>query len=439
VIRGAVAESVLGGGLLAAGSLLGWIGGDAVLGAGVGLLAYSGWHVRNVLRLALSLRGDGDPPESIGLWGDLFERLYRARREATVTRRRLAQIVQRFEEASAALPDAAVALGEFGAIDWCNDAAQRLLGLRTPRDLGQRITNVVRDPTFARYLGGEGDRVAGVEFAAPRGDGLILHARLIDIGSRRRLLVVRDVTQARRLEQVRRDFVANASHELRTPLTVVYGFLETLVADAGELPPRWRRPLELMTQQTLRMQRIIDDMLMLAQLESDGTHAESDINVPNMLQLIRNEAIALSGSRHHRVELDVDPRLWLRGNESELRSAFSNLVANAVQHTPDGTLITVRWQRRDGCPVLEVEDNGEGIAPEHLPRLSERFYRVDASRSRAGGGTGLGLAIVKHALARHDAELLIRSQVGLGSTFSCVFPADASRRPAAAVTSAASL
>ena len=438
-MRAAVAESVLGGGLLAAGSLLGWVGGDAGIGAGLGLLAYSGWHVRNVLRLALSLRGDGDPPESIGLWGDLFERLYQARREATVTRRRLAQIVQRFEEASAALPDAAVALGEFGAIDWCNEAAQRLLGLRTPRDLGQRITNVVRDPTFARYLGGEGDQVAGVEFAAPRGDGLILHARLIDIGSRRRLLVVRDVTQARRLEQVRRDFVANASHELRTPLTVVYGFLETLVADTDGLPPRWRRPLELMTQQTLRMQRIIDDMLMLAQLEGDGTHAESDINVPNMLQLIRNEAIALSGSRHHRVELDVDPRLWLRGNESELRSAFSNLVANAVQHTPDGTLITVRWQQRDGRPVLEVEDNGEGIAPEHLPRLSERFYRVDASRSRARGGTGLGLAIVKHALARHDAELLIRSQVGLGSTFSCVFPASAARRPAAAVTSAASL
>ena len=417
-----MAESVLGGGLLAAGWLLGWVGGDAGIGAGMGLLAYSGWHVRNVLRLAASLRGDGDPPESIGLWGELFERLYRARREATVTRRRLAQIVQRFEEASAALPDAAVVLGAFGAIDWCNEAAQRLLGLRMPRDLG-----------------GEGDRIAGVEFAAPQGDGLILHARLIDIGTHRRLLVVRDVTQARRLEQVRRDFVANASHELRTPLTVVYGFLETLATDADELPPRWRRPLELMTQQTLRMQRIVDDMLMLAQLESDGAHAESDINVPNLLQQIRNEAIALSGGRRHRVELEVDPRLWLRGNETELRSAFSNLVANAVQHTPDGTLITVRWQLRDGRPVLEVEDNGEGIAPEHLPRLSERFYRVDASRSRARGGTGLGLAIVKHALARHDAELLIRSQVGVGSAFSCVFPASAARRPALAVTNAASV
>lgn len=432
-----MAETALGGGLLASGALLGWIVGDAGIGAGLGLLAYVVWHLRNVLRLALSLRGDGDTPESIGLWGDLFERLYRARREATVTRRRLAQIVQRFEESSAALPDAAVALGEHGGIDWCNEAAQRLLGLRTPRDLGQRITNVVRDPSFARYFNGEGDRAMGVEFSAPQDDRLILHAQIIAFGQGRQLLLVRDITQGRRLEQVRRDFVANASHELRTPLTVVYGFLETLTADAGELPERWRRPLDLMTQQTLRMQRIIDDMLMLAQLEGDSRrHAEGDVNVPNLLQQIRSEAIALSGGRRHRVEVHADPQLWLRGNETELRSAFANLVGNAVQHTPDGSLITVRWGLLDGCPVLAVQDNGEGIAAEHLPRLSERFYRVDASRSRARGGTGLGLAIVKHALARHDAELLIESQVGVGSTFSCVFPATATARRVATVTEA---
>jgi two-component system phosphate regulon sensor histidine kinase PhoR len=437
VIRGVVAESALGGGLLAVGALIGWIGGNAGLGAGVGTLLYVGWHLRNVLRLSASLYGDGDTPESIGLWGDLFERLYQTRRDVTATRRRLAQIVQRFEESSAALPDAAVALGENGGIDWCNEAAQRLLGLRTPRDLGQRVTNVVRDPSFARYFNGEGDRVTGVEFPAPQSTGLILHAQVIDFGQRRRLLVVRDVTQGRRLEQVRRDFVANASHELRTPLTVVYGFLETITADNAELPERWRRPLELMTQQTLRMQRIIDDMLMLAQLESDSAHGtETDVNVPNLLQLIRSEAAALSGSRGHRIELDVDGSLWLRGNEAELRSAFSNLVGNAVQHTPDGSLITMRWGLQDGCPMLEVADNGDGIAAEHLPRLSERFYRVDASRSRARGGTGLGLAIVKHALARHDAELRIRSQVGAGSTFSCVFDAVAARSavPASDVT-----
>ena len=423
-----MAEAALGVGLLVAGALIGWIGGDAGVGAWLGLLAYVAWHLRNVLRLALSLRGDGDTPESIGLWGDLFERLYRARRETTVTRRRLAQIVQRFEESSAALPDAAVAIGDNGDIDWCNEAAQRLLGLRTPRDLGQRITNVVRDPSFTRYFNGEGDRAAGAEFTAPHDDDLILHAQMIAFGQGRQLLLVRDITHGRRLEQVRRDFVANASHELRTPLTVVYGFLETLSVDAGDLPDRWRRPLDLMTQQTLRMQRIIDDMLMLAQLEGDsGRHAEADVNVPNLLQQIRSEAIALSGSRRHRVEVHADPQLWLRGNETELRSAFANLVGNAVQHTPDGSLITVRWGAVDGGPVLAVQDNGEGIAAEHLPRLSERFYRVDASRSRARGGTGLGLAIVKHALARHEAELRVQSQVGVGSTFSCAFPATAAR------------
>lgn len=439
MIRGAVAETALGGGLLAGGALLGWMAGDAGTGAGLGLLGYVAWHVRNILRLVVSLHRDGDTPESVGLWGELFDTLHRSRREATTTRRRLAQIVQRFEESGAALPDAAVALGEDGCIDWCNEAAQRLLGLRTPRDLGQRITNVVRHPAFARYFNGDGERAAGVEFPAPQGDALMLHAQIVGFGQGRRLLVVRDVTQGRRLEQVRRDFVANASHELRTPLTVVYGFLETLVHDAAELPERWRRPLELMTQQTLRMQRIIDDMLMLAQLEGDGGRGvDSDVNIPNLLQLIRSEAIALSGSRRHRIQIDTDPGLWLRGNEAELRSAFSNLVGNAVQHTPDGSTITIRWQLQDDSPVLEVQDNGEGIAAEHLPRLSERFYRVDASRSRAKGGTGLGLAIVKHALARHEAELRVRSQVGQGSTFSCVFaPAAACPAPrCAGVTNA---
>jgi two-component system phosphate regulon sensor histidine kinase PhoR len=183
-----------------------------------------------------------------------------------------------------------------------------------------------------------------------------------------------------------------------------------------------------MTQQTLRMQRIIDDMLMLAQLEGDSSnHIEGDINVPNLLQLIRGEALVLSGTRGHCIELDIDAQLWLRGNETELRSAFSNLVGNAVQHTPDGSLVRVRWRLRDGHPVLNVEDNGEGIASEHLPRLSERFYRVDPSRSRARGGTGLGLAIVKHALARHDAELIVHSSPGHGSTFTCRFPAIAAR------------
>jgi two-component system phosphate regulon sensor histidine kinase PhoR len=438
VIRGAGEEIALGGGLLATGALLGAVVDTAVVGAWLGLVVYLGWHLRNLLRLHASLQVDAETPESIGLWGELFERLYQTRREAAAIRRRLGLIVQRFEESSAALPDAAVLLAEDGRIDWCNEAAQRLLGLHTPRDLGQRITNVVRHPAFGAYFSGVGDPAEGVEFPSPNADEVMLQAQMVSFGQGRRLLVVRDITKIRRLEQVRRDFVANASHELRTPLTVIFGFLETLTAEPDKVPQRWQRPLELMTQQTVRMQRIIDDMLMLARLEGDTSRAGSgDVNVPNMLQLIRSEAQALSGARGHRLELDVDDGLWLRGSELELRSAFSNLVGNAVQHTPDGSLIRLRWQATpDGGARFEVLDNGEGIAAEHLPRLSERFYRVDASRSRARGGTGLGLAIVKHALARHGAELTIHSVPGEGSCFGCVFTADLVRRHGAAQRSA---
>jgi two-component system phosphate regulon sensor histidine kinase PhoR len=438
VIRGAGEEIALGGGLLATGALLGAVVDTAVVGAWLGLVVYLGWHLRNLLRLHASLQVDAETPESIGLGGELFERLYQTRREAAAIRRRLGLIVQRFEESSAALPDAAVLLAEDGRIDWCNEAAQRLLGLHTPRDLGQRITNVVRHPAFGAYFSGVGDPAEGVEFPSPNADEVMLQAQMVSFGQGRRLLVVRDITKIRRLEQVRRDFVANASHELRTPLTVIFGFLETLTAEPDKVPQRWQRPLELMTQQTVRMQRIIDDMLMLARLEGDTSRAGSgDVNVPNMLQLIRSEAQALSGARGHRLELDVDDGLWLRGSELELRSAFSNLVGNAVQHTPDGSLIRLRWQATpDGGARFEVLDNGEGIAAEHLPRLSERFYRVDASRSRARGGTGLGLAIVKHALARHGAELTIHSVPGEGSCFGCVFTADLVRRHGAAQRSA---
>ncbi len=434
---GWLAEAAIGGGLITAGFILGLVAGNGSNGSVAGLALYAGWHLRNVLRLGHSLRRDGDTPESLGLWGDLFERLHRARREALAGRRRLAQIVQRFEDSSAALPDAAVVLGEGGRIDWCNEAAERLLGLSTPRDLGQRITNVVRHPDFARYFNGQGARAEGVEFLSPVRNDLALHAQLVSFGHGRVLLVVRDVTQVQRLEQIRRDFVANASHELRTPLTVVHGFLETLTSDMAAVPQGWQRPLELMNQQTLRMQHIVDDMLILARLEGDGTRGmDRDLDVPTLLQSIRGEALVLSGSHGHRIDLDADPALWLRGNELELRSAFTNLISNAIQHTPDGCVVNIRWQTHGGGALLEVQDHGEGIAPEHLPRLSERFYRVDASRSRALGGTGLGLAIVKHALARHGADLRITSELGRGSTFSCVFPADLSRRVTRATAAA---
>jgi len=422
-LAGALAFAVVGG--LVFGRVDLWL---------VGVLAgYLLLQLANLYRLHrwLKHRREEDPPDLGGVWGDVVALVGRIHRRKNFHKRRIAQLLREFRRLTAAMPEGMILLSPEREIVWFNRTAAQLLGLRRKLDFGMRIENLVRQPEFTRYLE-SGPQASPVVVRYGPSSDRFLTCQLIQAGEQL-LLMVRDVTREARLEHMRKDFVANASHELRTPLTVVYGFLETLTRDGAAVPERWRRPLDLMTQQTLRMQRIIDDMLMLAQLEGDGGRgADSDVNIPNLLQLIRSEAIALSGSRGHRIEVDADPSLWLRGNEAELRSAVANLVGNAVQHTPDGSAISVRWQLQNDSPVLEVQDNGEGIAAEHLPRLSERFYRVDASRSRARGGTGLGLAIVKHAMARHDAELRIRSQVGQGSTFSCVFaPALARRMPAA--------
>jgi two-component system, OmpR family, phosphate regulon sensor histidine kinase PhoR len=432
----ALAEAWLVAALAAAGLAGGALAGSVRGGAALAALAYLGWHLFGLVRLLRALADDAETPQSSGLWGEAFERLYRARRESAARTRHLAQIVQRFEESAAALPDAAVALDGEHLVQWGNDAAQRLLGLRLPRDRGQRITNVVRHPAFVAYLGAPREAPGGVEFPAPASAERTLLAQLVAYGENRRLLVVRDVTEVRRIEQVRRDFVANASHELRTPLTVIYGFVETLHAERDALPGRWARPVELMRAQAVRMQRIVDDMLVLARLESTPVRADAqqEVDVAHLLEVIRGEALALAGSRGHRIALAADAGLRLVGNEAELRSAFANLVFNAVQHTPDGTGIELAWSRgADGAARFVVQDRGEGIAPEHIPRLTERFYRVETGRSRARGGTGLGLAIVKHALQRHGGELVIESAPGAGARFSCVFPAASAREHVGAV------
>lgn len=427
----AIAELCLASALAGLGGALGgWLAGSAgAAGGALGL--YALWHLVHLVLLLRSLTRPLELPDTLGLWAELYARVYRHQREVQARERLNLQRLSRFEETSAALPDAAVVLGADDTIRWCNEAAQRFLGLRPAQDLGQRLTHVVRHPDFVSYLergGGE----AGVEFPAPVNQNLTLQAQYVSQGGGRHLLVVRDVTPLRRLDQVRRDFVANASHELRTPLTVIYGFIESLDGERAQLPALWRRPIALMREQALRMQRILDELLQLARLDSAAAPPGTPVNVPALLEQLRLEAQALSGARGHVLEFQVDGGLWLRGNASELRSALGNLVSNAVQHTPDGTRIDVSWAAgAQGGAQFAVRDHGEGIAPEHLPRLTERFYRVDAGRSRAQGGTGLGLAIVKHALGRHGAELLIESELHRGSRFSCVFPRALSCSPAA--------
>jgi two-component system phosphate regulon sensor histidine kinase PhoR len=237
-------------------------------------------------------------------------------------------------------------------------------------------------------------------------------------------MLVEDITQARRLEQMRRDFVANVSHELRTPLTVINGYLETFIDSGDDCCLPWRQPMRRMHEQTERMLHLIEDLLILSRLETEGAQRpEHPVPVPELLHSVAEDALGLSGQRGHKIRVEADSELWLRGSEPELRSAFSNLIFNAVRHTPDRGEIVIRWYANEAGLHLEVEDDGEGIPATHIPRLTERFYRVDRGRARSHGGTGLGLAIVKHVLNRHEGRLRINSQVGVGSIFSCDFPA----------------
>jgi len=307
-------------------------------------------------------------------------------------------------------------------IEWCNPGAEVHLGLDAKRDGGILITNLVRHPEFVAFLGAE-PTAPPLRLKVTRdGRELALSLQVVPYGEEQKLLLSRDVTRFEEVETIRRDFVANVSHELRTPITVVAGFLENL-ADTPKPPPELlERSVHLMRDQTLRMQRLVEDLLTLSRLESEQYPLkEAPVDVCDLARKLGADARGLSHGRH-RVRLDLESRSWLNGSEDELRSAFGNLVSNAVRYTPEGGRITIGWSSRGTESVFWVQDTGIGIEPEHIPRLTERFYRVDRSRSRSTGGTGLGLAIVKHVLHRHQARLEVASEPGKGSTFSVVFP-----------------
>lgn len=391
----------------------------------LGTLVYLGTHLRNLYRLEHWLRVGRryHPPDAGGIWGDVFHGLYRLQQRNRKRKRRLAQFLERFEQVLGTLPDATVVLGADETIQWANDAARRLLNLRWPQDANRRIQNLVRNPMFIEYLA-RGAYADPVEIPSPADGTVRLALRVIPYGKDQSLLVARDMTRIHRLEQVRRDFVANVSHELRTPLTVVRGYLETLRGAGDEIPGDWEEPVAIMDQQVTRMQRIVEDLLLLARLEAEPPGAGTRVvQIPGMLAQLRDEARVLSGARAHTIELEVDPDLVLRGEEQALRSAFANIIFNAVQYTPEQGRIRIRWYADPEGAHLEVEDDGIGVPAQHIPRLTERFYRVDQARSRATGGTGLGLAIAKHALGRHGAALRVRSEIGVGTTFICDFPA----------------
>jgi len=309
-----------------------------------------------------------------------------------------------------------------GNLEWWNRAAETLLGLKTPQDGGQPVTNLVRHPRFKEYFERE-NYVEPLEIPSPINDHLRVQLNITRYGNNEHLMLVRDVTRIHQLEQMRKDFVANVSHELRTPLTVIAGYLETLLDNVDDVNPRWARALQQMGQQGARMQTLLNDLLLLAKLEATDYPSDNQpVAVETLLKTVQADAQALSGPRGQRISLDVEPGVRLKGSESELRSAFSNLVFNAVKYTQEGGSIRIRWWADAQGAHLTVQDSGPGIEAKHLPRLTERFYRVDSSRASNTGGTGLGLAIVKHVLLRHRGRLEISSVVGHGSTFTCHFP-----------------
>ncbi|MEY3219416.1 MAG: phosphate regulon sensor histidine kinase PhoR [Pseudomonadota bacterium] len=415
------------GGLLAMAWILGALVGSMTGWATILLSGYLLINLRNLYRLNQWLHVRKlDSPDARGLWGEVFYQIYRLQRRNRKRKRKLTEMLRRFQNSTAAMPDATVVLNAQHRIEWFNKAAGTLLGLQTSQDIGSPINNLLRHPAFTHYLHRDPHTIkdTSIKIPSPLNPQSVLRIHLVPYDTSMRLLIARDVTEMQRLEQVRQDFVANVSHELRTPLTVITGFIETMQDSLAESAHKeWEYPLALMAQQASRMQNIVNDLLLLSRLESEvPPNLRKTVDVPNLLKDIVAAARALSGDQAHFLDLSIDQTLRIYGQPDEITSAFSNLVFNAVRYTPAQGRITIRWYHDEYGAHFEVEDTGEGIDAQHLPRLTERFYRVDVGRSRNHGGTGLGLAIVKHVLQRHHAKLHIQSQLSKGSLFSCTFP-----------------
>jgi len=390
------------------------------------LLAYSFRNLYNLKRLAnwLSNPQFSDIPIHFGLWGDIYSTIARVSLRQSEREKRLTALLNEYTASTSALPDGAVALDSRGRIRWFNEAASRLLGLQPAKDVGQPLLNLFRSPEMVDFIK-RADYAHTLEISAPGNVERKLEVRLAPYGDEQTLLLAQDITERLRHERMRKDFVANVSHELRTPLTVIGGFIENLQVSEAQGDSRLKRPLILMSQQTARMRQIVEDLLLLARLESDSARsAKKKVDMARILGAVTLECRTL-GVDVPTIEGESGSTRCVIGDEKQLRSVVTNLVVNAVNHTPADGTVTVNWRDQGEDSLLEVIDDGEGIAPEHIPRLTERFYRVDAGRSRERGGTGLGLAIVKHILQHHDARLEIQSRVGEGSHFVCRF--DSSR------------
>lgn len=388
-----------------------------------GLLIYVIWSLYNLNKLTRWLaKPSKQPPEVIGVWDEVYYQIYHLYKRQRKARRKLTSILARFQKSTRALPYATIILNELNEIEWFNPAASQLFNLHTSIDVGQRIDNLIRQPKFVSYLNKN-------KFSDPLQFLINQKKILLNIttyGSGQLLISARDITSRSQLDDMRRDFISNASHELRTPLTVISGYVEFLQHRADETN---EAPLEKIQQQIERMNKTIAELIELARLESSASVDYSvTVDIATLLNDVYNEALAFDSQKHDltlnidTAALEHDSNLHLYGNYDELRMAFSNLLTNAIRYTPDGGKVSLFFTAHDTGVSVGVSDNGPGIDYEHIPRLTERFYRVDEGRSTEQGGTGLGLAIVKHVLDRHNATLNIQSTPGEGSTFQCDFP-----------------
>ena len=362
------------------------------------------------------------PPEGFGLWGGVFDGIYRLQKQERRASAYLENIVNKAQESSAALEMAIIMVDRNNNLDWWNKATESLLGLRYPEDRRLPVTNLIRDPAFTAYFG-RNVYDEPLHINAPGDSGKRLEIQIALFGENERLIIVRDISQLHRLELMRKDFVGNVSHELGTPITVIKGYLEAILDNIQDLDGKWEKSVIQMHQQSSRMENIVKDLLALSALET-GTPSrkQSSFALIQLLSEIVNDARQIFAQQDHQFSLSCDENIKFIGDRGELYSAIANLVSNAAKYTPYQGKINILIRLSEDFLEAHVEDNGPGIEAQALPRLTERFYRVDVSRSSETGGTGLGLAIVKHIVNRHDGELTVSSEVGKGSCFTCRFP-----------------
>jgi len=384
------------------------------------LALYTAYSLRQLYRLDKALQR-GKPIrvfETRGLWAEIFARINSQQRKLRNRKKKYHRLLREVRQSTDALSDAGIILNAESEIQWFNPATTQLLGFDPARDMNQRIDNLLRHPDFVRYL--ENPNGDEVTIPSPINDTDQLSVKIIPYGVDQRMAIIRDVTHQLQLERMRQDFVANASHELRSPLTVIGGYLDAL-GDDQELPDSWVAPMGEMQRQVQRMTRILQELIELTRMESAGREADYDlVSVADLLDRIRQEFVA--GKNSPALTFDISSDVGLLGSESELYSIFYNLISNAARFTPNDGEVVITWAAKPTGAEFTVADTGVGIPEELIPRITERFFRVDPGRSREMGGTGLGLAIVKHALQRHHGTLTIESQLGKGSTFRCAFP-----------------